>query len=854
MREDRPGGGTLQPRAGAPSGTVTPFPAAAGGRRRAAPAGRASVVRGRLAAPSHNLPLQLTSFVGRQQALAALRHLLATTRLLTLTGAPGVGKTRLALQLADEAREAYADGVWLVELAPLADPALVPQAVAAVLGVREHPGQRLAATLAEALRGQQVLLVLDNCEHLVEACAMLADTLLRTCPRLEILATSREAVGVAGETAWWVPSLAVPAETLPPSAAGVAALGECEAVQLFVERAGAVVPSFALTERNAEAVGQVCRRLDGIPLALELAAARVRALRVEQLAARLDDRFRLLTAGSRVALPRQQTLRAAVDWSHELLPEPERVLLRRLAVFAGGWTLRAAEAVCAGDGIAPEDVLELLVQLVNKSLVLVEEHGAETRYRLLETMRQYGGENLQAAGEEAAVRDRHWAWCMALARRAYGPLWGPDQKAWVSRLQTELDNLRAAVEWGKLALERDAGAASPVADATLDTGCTLWRFWRTRGHLHEARRSLMELLARAPAPTAARANALWAVGYLALLQGDVPAARSHLEDGLSLAREFGHTFGTIMTLGSLGAVATVQGDLERAARYLEESLPLLDEVPDEMDRYVATIASAYWRVELTRSQGNYGEASSLLKVALGVVRDRGDTWSIAFALSILGRLAWLQGEYSRATQLQRESLALQRELDDRVGIADSLDVLAWVASAAGEPARAARLFGAAEAVRERSGAASLPVWRAEHERNLAAMRAHLGAEAFETARAAGRSLTVEEAIEEALREGGSAPAAALPPAAASVVPAADPLSPRERSVAPAADPLSPREREVAALIARGLTNGEIADRLVISQWTADTHVRHILTKLDVRSRAQVATWAAERGLLASEPR
>ena len=407
-------------------------------------------------------------------------------------------------------------------------------------------------------------------------------------------------------------------------------------------------------------------------------------------------------------------------------------------------------------------------------LNLVEEHAGETRYRLLETLRQYGGENLQAAGEEAAVRDRHWAWFMALAQRAYDPLWGADQMAWVSRLQTELDNLRAAIEWGRLALERDDRSA---ADATLDTGRTLWRFWRTRGHLHEARRTLIELLARAPAPTAARANALWAAGYLALLQADVPAARTLLEEGLSLSRELGHAFGTVMTLGSLGAVATVQGDLERAARCLEESLPSLDEVSDEMDRYVATIASAYWRVELARSQGDYGEASSLLKVALGVVRDRGDTWSIAFALSIHGRLAWLQGEHSRVTRLQRESLALQLELDDRVGIADSLDVLAWVASAAGDSARAARLFGAAEAVRERSGAASLPVWRAEHERNLAATRAQLGAEAFEAARAAGQSLTVGEAIEEALREVAPAPAAAILPAAAPLLPAADPLEP-----------------------------------------------------------------------------
>jgi non-specific serine/threonine protein kinase len=295
-----------------------------------------------------------------------------------------------------------------------------------------------------------------------------------------------------------------------------------------------------------------------------------------------------------------------------------------------------------------------------------------------------------------------------------------------------------------------------------------------------------------------------------------------------------------MLLGSLGAVATVQGDLGRAAALLEEGLPPPHEVPDENDRYVATIASTYWRIELARCQGDYGLAIRLNETGLALARDRGDTWSIAFALSLLGRLAWLQGEHPRATQLQRESLTLQREMDDRVGIADSLDVLAWVANAAGEPARAARLFGAAEAVRERSGATSLPLWRAEYERNLAATRAGQGAESFAAAWTVGRSLTVEEAIEEALRERGPAPEAAIPPEAA--------------SAGPAAGPLSRRERDVAALIAQGLTNRQIADQLVISEWTVDTHVRHILTKLDVRSRAQVATWATEHGLRAPEPR
>ena len=318
------------------------------------------------------------------------------------------------------------------------------------------------------------------------------------------------------------------------------------------------------------------------------------------------------------------------------------------------------------------------------------------------------------------------------------------------------------------------------------------------------------------------------------MQGDVPAARSLLEEGLSLARELGHAFGIIMLRGSLGAVATVQGDLERAALLLEDSLPPLHEVPDENDRYVATMASTYWRIELARCRGDYGPAIHLNETALSVARERGDTWSIAFALSLLGRLAWLQGEHARATQLQRESLVLQREMDDRVGIADSLDVLAWLANTAGEPARAARLFGAAGAVRERSGATSLPLWRAEHERNLAATRARLGVEAFAAACAAGQSMTVEEAIEEALRDGGSAPEAVIPPQA--------------ESAAPVADPLSPREREVATLIAQGLTNGEIAERLVVSAATVKSHVNHIFAKIGARDRAQAVVYAYGKGL------
>ncbi|HEY8744448.1 MAG TPA: adenylate/guanylate cyclase domain-containing protein, partial [Chloroflexota bacterium] len=393
-----------------------------------------------LTALPHNLPLQLTSFIGRERELGELTRRLQTARLLTLTGSGGAGKTRLALQVAAELVPRYPDGVWLAELAPLADPALVRRTVAAAVGVREAPGQAILDTLLAALREKRLLLVLDNCEHVLDACARLADALLRGCPGVQLLAASREALGVAGEVSWRVPSLAVPSLEQRVAHEQVA---EYDAVQLFVERAQAALPSFSITAQNAMALAQVCARLDGIPLALELAAARVKGLTVDQLADRLHDRFRLLTGGSRAALPRQQTLRAAIDWSYDLLDEAEQRLFRRLAVFAGGWTVEAAEAVCAGDGLAHEDVLDILLRLVDKSLALAEER----RYRLLETVRQYGRDRLAASGEAGAVYARHAAFYLALAEELEpqfmlgGPTIGRDG------LVAEIDNQRAALNW-----------------------------------------------------------------------------------------------------------------------------------------------------------------------------------------------------------------------------------------------------------------------------------------------------------------------------------------------------------------------------------------------------------------------
>jgi len=422
------------------------------------------------------LPLQLTSFIGRERELSEVRRLLGESRLLTLAGAGGVGKTRLALELAGQVAGDYQHGTCLVELAGLMDPGLVDHAIAGGLRVREEPGRGLADALLDFLQDRELLLVLDNCEHLLDGCAQTAEGLLRACAGLKILATSREPLNVAGEVSWAVPSLSLLHAKPATRRRSVAGSGGdqaeqvSEATRLFIDRARAVQPRFTLTAESAVAVDDICHRLDGIPLAIELAAARIRTLSVQQITERLDDQFRLLTAGSRTAVPRQQTLRALVDWSHDLLSEPERVLLRRLPVFAGGWTLEASEAVCSDGGLEAGEILDLLSHLAAKSLVVVEQRDEQPRYRLLETLRQYAAEKLEQSGETPRVRDRHLEWFVALVERAEGGFRGREQEAWFRRMGTELDNVWVALEWSK----------SSDVEAGLRLACAVKK-WRSRG-------------------------------------------------------------------------------------------------------------------------------------------------------------------------------------------------------------------------------------------------------------------------------------------------------------------------------------------------------------------------------------
>jgi predicted ATPase/class 3 adenylate cyclase len=626
---------------------------------------------------SNNLPILLTTFIGREREIEDVRRLLAKTRLLTLMGTGGAGKTRLSIQVAADLIDQFQKGVWLVELAPLTDPALVVQTVATTFQVREAAGRSLLDLLVDYLQSKSLLLVLDNCEHLVAACAHLTSALLRASPNLKILATSREALGVAGEVTYQVPPLSRPD---PRRAQSLAQLNEFESVQLFVERGVHSQPRFALTDTNAKAVAQICNRLDGIPLAIELAAARVKVLSVEQIATRLDDRFRLLTGGSRTGLPHHQTLRAAMDWGYELLSEEERTLLRRLAVFAGGFNFEAVEAICTGDGVEMFAILDLLTSLVDKSLVVAEGLNGDIRYRLLETIRQYGLEKLRRSSDISAVHGRHLAWYLDLAERAEPELRGPDQKGWLSQLEMEHDNLRAALEWTKV--------GEGCAEAGLRLAGALHRFWAMGGYLSEGREWLEGAVKRTEAPSPARAKAIFGAAALAFGQGDYVRAEDLSEQSLALYRERGDKAGIALSLNILAFLSRNRGDHGRAVTLLEDSLTLCRQLDHKW-----VLAETLFILALTvRRRGDYERAKALLEESLIMWRQTGDKSGLARSLASLGVVARLQGDYARAQALQEESLALHKELGHRFEVAEVLLMLGTVAQNQGDYARATALY------------------------------------------------------------------------------------------------------------------------------------------------------------------
>ena len=775
-------------------------------------------------AASHNLPIPLTSFVGRDQDIVELRRLLADHRLVTVVGFGGVGKTRLALEVAGGLLDQYLDGVRCVELAALAEPALIARTVASALDLTEQPGRSIEELLQASLRTREMLLVLDNCEHLVQGCAELAERLLRACPDLRILATSREALGVGGEVVWSISPLELPAGPLTAAEAE-----QYSAVRLLVERSRVRKPDFALTDDTLPSVVEICRRLDGIPLAIELAAAWIPTLSVTDLAARLDSRFRLFTGGSRTALPRHQTLRALVDWSYDRLGEDEQAVLRALSVFAGGWTLTAAEEIVGdgsrvvGDGgtghpvTAPNasdpapETLEVLGRLVAKSLVAVSDQGGVTRFSFLETIRQYAAEKFSVDDQQAARR-RHAAYFTSLSEEAEPKLRGSEQRIWLQRLTAEHDNLRAALRWS--IQEQDTETALRLCG-------TLWRFWWIRADLEEGSRWLAQALALpGEASDQIRAQALNGAGALCRLRGEYARSTIFHSEALALLERIDDRRGVAATYQNLASVAKDRGSFVEAEKLYGQSLERFRAIGDDWG-----IAMVLNNLGIgVRGLRQYDRAAALCEEALAIRRARGDVHGIAMSLMELSRIARGRRDPGRAAELCFESLPLVQALGVTMHIAAGLEVLAWVAGARGEHTRAARLYGAADALRAAIGAPVPLHETTDHNQAVTNTRTNLGPARFATAFAEGRALGPDEAVQLALT-GESAPKA--------------------KADGPA---LSKREREVVALLARGLSNKQLADAMVVSQLTAASHVRNILRKLGLDRRGQVAAWAAEHGI------
>jgi predicted ATPase/DNA-binding CsgD family transcriptional regulator len=762
--------------------------------------------------PPNELPREITSFIGRDQQIADLARELSGTRLLTLIGPGGVGKTRLALELAEHQQADFADGACFVSLAGIAEPTMVPQAVVGALGLRAEGDRPVLDTLLSRLQVRTLLLVLDNCEHLLAGCGPFADALLRACPGLRILATSREPLGVAGETVWAVQPMAIPDER---QAVSVDALLACEAARLFIERASAAQAGFALRPDNASAIAEICRRLDGMPLAIELAAVRVRGLTVDQIATRLGDAFRLLAGGPRAAPPRHQTLRAAVDWSYDLLSQAERALFNRLSVFVGGWTLEAAEIVCAGEAVQRDEVVHLLTRLVDRSLVVAEERSGAMRYRLLETLRQYGAERLSHTGEAMQLRDRHRDWCVALAELGERDIWRADQLACIQRLEREHDNLRAALGWTL------TGAGDP--EPGLRIAAAMVRFWDVHGDLREGTRWLTDLLSLSSVPreTPGWAKALTARGYLAVIRGDLAEAIADLNAAIVFWRRLADSRGLAVALFFRGlAVAWTGADLAGAQPIFEESLLLARQRGPRWTAYFCV----YCLGETARVVGDLDRAEALLGESLSLTQAERERWGAFHALYSLAFLTLKRGDRRRAYDLAQQSLTLSLELGDTRGSTYALEALGCIAAVEGQARRAARVFGAAQALREPLGGFLSAILRADRDEAVAILRADLGEAGFGAAFAAGRGLTLDQAV-----------AVARTPDATGTTTTG----------------LTSRERDIARLVAQGLSNRDIANALVVSERTTESHLSHIFTKLGLRSRTQLATWAIEHGVLAS---
>lgn len=760
------------------------------------------------------LTADVTSFVGRRRELATIRRMVGEARLISLCGVAGVGKTRLAREAAKQVRRTFSDGVWWVELAPLRDDQLLIGTVATSLGLGDRGSGRLLELLIGHVSDKRMLLILDSCEHVLTGCARLVSTLLEAAPELRVMTTSGVPLHIGGEVVFDVLPLSVPS-TDPATPAG--SIDGDDAVRLFIERAATAVPGFSVTEKQRNAVVQLCRRLDGIPLAIELAAVRLRSLSVDQVLERLDDRFRLLTGGSKTVIPRQQTMRSAIDWSWHLCSSDERRLWSRLSVFAGAFGLDAVEGVCCDEAISRHDVVDLIASLVDKSIVMRNNEAGPTQYRLLEAIRDYGNFRLVEVGEENFFRRRHGDYYQRLAECIERERFGPDQDEWYAGLWQDRANLQAALSF----FLEDAGGSKSVF-AMINS---IWHYLVFYGVLSEGREWLDRALGKDTEPTVYRANALWVSGELALYQADTEVALSRLHDSADLARRLGDSVTLGRVTESLGGEAMNRGDWPRAISLLQEAIDCYERAGGPVgDRYLAMFRLG-WSFVLV---GDLDQATVLAERCLEVAEHHRAHSYRPHALWLLGLVRFQRGELDTALTLVRDGLRLERRSGCRWCAALSLELLAWIAAVRGELTYAATVLGAASALWRILAtliwmSPLLAYFRVPCERRL---RDGMDEQRYKLALGSGMDLSFDQAIAYALNEKLECSS----------------RSSQADSGGPAC--LTPRERQVAELVQEGMSNREIAGRLVISQRTAEGHIEHILQKLGFTSRSQIAVWSA----------
>jgi non-specific serine/threonine protein kinase len=756
------------------------------------------------------LPAEVSSFVGRRGELAQLAGQLRVTRLVTVTGPGGVGKTRVTLRTAAEVAGQFADGLCLAELAGLRDPELLPATVASRLGLPDSETRSQLDAILDYLRRRELLLILDGCEHLVDASASLVTRLLRETTEVSVIATSRQPLDVAGEHICQIPPLPVPE-------LGAQDAGHGDAVELFAQRAAAVVPGFGISDDNRDDVIRLCQRLDGIPLAIELATVRLRAVPLKQLAGRIDDRFRLLTGERRAALPHHRTLRTATQWSYELCSPAEQLLWTRLSVFAGPFGISAAEQVCAGEPLAPGDILPTLISLVDKSVVLrvAADSPQEPRYRQLDTIREFGIEKLADAGGEAVVRDRHIGRYLAMARYLGAHLGGEDQTSCYRELLSEHADVRAALNYAFARPSHDTEAAHLATE--------LYAYWQTSGLLSEGRYWMAKILDRFPSPSPERAWALVRTGVLANLQGEISDALAALAEGIPIAEQLGETMAAGRGYSHRTLALAIAGRPAEAAAAAAKAEQLLAAVEDtggliSLDIFIGVMHLLAGEPDRTIERCERG---------LGRLPGQSqEKWLQSWLYLLIGLACFALGRLDRSASSVSKALGMKRELDDNVGIACCLEVLAWVAAAQQRPRRAAWLLGAAGALRDRAGVrlSGKPQMEELHRQVDKQVSDALSAEQYAVLHRRGARCPLETVVKAAM--GGED----------------DLRTPRAGDRQAAASTLTERQQQIAVLVTEGLSNKDIAERLVISKRTVDSHIEHILAKLGVSSRIQVAAW------------